>query len=152
MLLAPFDAEAWSGRVVSVADGDTITVEPEAGGERIKVRLHGIDCPERRQPYGEAARGFVYDLALYKTVEVEETDRDRYGRTVAIVHLENDTLQAALLRAGMAWVYIKYCPNCSEWDMLQEDARRSKRGLWADEASIPHGNGGRSQNEVGNLT
>lgn len=134
--MLPVDASAWSGRVVAVADGDTITVEPEAGGERVKIRLHGIDCPERRQAYGEAARGFVYDAVLYKVVEVEETGRDRYGRTVAIIRLNDDTLQAALLRSGMAWVYVKYCPNCSEWDLLQGEAQKNKRGLWVDENPI----------------
>ena len=52
-------ALAWLGRVVSVSDGDTISVEPVGGGARVKVRLHGIDCPERRPAYGEAARFFV---------------------------------------------------------------------------------------------
>ncbi|MDR0828336.1 MAG: thermonuclease family protein [Desulfovibrio sp.] len=71
--------------MVAVADGDTITVEPARGGDRVKIRLHGIDAPERKQPYGETARGFVSNSVLFKQVDVQPRDRDRYGRTVAIV-------------------------------------------------------------------
>lgn len=79
-------AFAWSGRVVTVIDGDTIIVEPVGGGDRIKVRLQGIDCPERRQAFGEAARFFVNERALFRSVEVDEKGKDRYGRVVAIVY------------------------------------------------------------------
>lgn len=133
-LLLPAPVFAWPGRIVAVIDGDTITVEPIEGGQPVRVRLHGIDAPEKRQPGGESARGFVFDF-LYKSVEVEEQKRspDRYGRAVAIIHLSNgDTLQAALLRAGFAWVWPRYCENCQSWQELQDDARRAWRGLWLD--------------------
>ena len=86
--LAPY-AHAWPGRVVDVTDGDTIVVEPTGGGDRVKVRLHGIDAPERKQPFGEAARNFVRSIVLYKVVDVRPTPqkKDRYGRAVAIVEV-----------------------------------------------------------------
>ena len=125
-------AHAWPARVVAVADGDTITVEPVAGGDRVKIRLHGIDAPERKQPFGEAARSFVFDVALYEMVEVEDLGRDAYGRSVAVVWMaEGETLQAALLRVGLAWVWPRYCPDCPAWEALQNDARQAGRGLWA---------------------
>ena len=140
LLAVPCEAWAWPARVVAVSDGDTITVEPEAGGERIKVRLHGIDAPERRQPAGEASRAYVFDVALYQTVQVEPTPqgKDHFGRVVAIVVLPSgESLQAALLRAGWAWVWPRYCRNCPEWKALQEEARLAGRGLWSSPEPIP---------------
>ncbi len=137
MFLLPTSAFAWPGRVVVVTDGDTLVVEPESGGDRVKVRLHGIDAPERKQPYGEASRGFAIDIALFKSVEIEETARDRYGRIVAIVWLPTgESLQSELLRAGLAWVWPRYCMNCDKWMDLQRRAMEAATGLWTDENPI----------------
>lgn len=114
-LLQTFICHAWPARVVHVADGDTITVEPLHGGDRVKIRLHGIDAPESRQSYGQAAKGFVTDSLLFREVEIEEKSRDKYRRTVAIVHLDGTTLQAMLLENGLAWVWTRYCKRCNDW-------------------------------------
>lgn len=132
-LFLPAPATAWPGRIVAVLDGDTIDVEPSEGGQHIRVRLYGIDAPEKRQTGGESAKGFVFGF-LYHSVDVAEQDKspDRYGRVVAIIHLpDGDTLQAAILRAGFAWVWPRYCKNCQSWQELHDDARVSRRGLWA---------------------
>ena len=136
--LAPA-AQAWEARVVGVADCDTITVEPVQGGARTKVRLHGIDCPELNQPYGRTANGFVQDVALWQTVEVQVTPQgqDQYGRTVAVVVMSNGkSLQELLLEAGLAWVYPQYCKNCGEWEALQKQAQNESKGLWADKSPV----------------
>ena len=133
-LFLPATAVAWPGRIVNVIDGDTIDVEPSEGGQRVRVRLHGIDAPEKNQTGGESAKGFVFGF-LYQTVEVAEQDKspDRYGRAVAIIHFhDGDTLQAAILRAGLAWVWPRYCKNCESWQDLQGDARISRHGLWSE--------------------
>ena len=133
-------AWAWDARVVNVVDGDTIDVEPVAGGERTRVRLHGIDAPEARQPHGQAAREFVIKAVLFREVEIEETPqkRDGYGRTVAVIIMpDGESLQAALLRAGLAWVWPRYCRNCDDWQELQDTARSAGRGLWIDITSLP---------------
>lgn len=130
---------AWSARIVAVSDGDTVTVESETGSERIRIRLYGIDAPEKRQPNGESARRFVFRF-LYQVVEIEPQGKkpDRYGRTIGIVYLpDGKSLQAALLRAGLAWVWPWYCRECGEWEALQEEARIAGRGLWADPKPIP---------------
>lgn len=142
LLLAVFflteQAWAWPGRVIAVTDGDTIIVEKLVGGERVKIRLYGIDAPERKQPAGETARGFLFDIALYHEVEVEEKGLDRYGRMVAIIWLSpGKNLQAALLESGLAWVWPRYCHACREWENLQETARQNQRGLWANPDAIP---------------
>jgi endonuclease YncB( thermonuclease family) len=76
-------------RVVAVSDGDTLTIEPIEGGDRAKVRLHGIDAPELRQPYGEAAKTFTREAVLFKEIDVRPMPQgtDRYGRIVAIVEI-----------------------------------------------------------------
>ncbi len=78
-------AADFTGRVVGVADCDTITVLHNGKGERI--RLHGIDCPEKRQAFGKRAKQFTSTLVFGKAVTVQVLDRDRYGRTVAEVLL-----------------------------------------------------------------
>lgn len=139
ILLMPFPVHAWPARVVAVTDGDTLDVEPAAGGDRIRVRLHGIDAPELRQSHGQAARDFVIKAVLFREVEVVETPqrRDRYGRTIAVVVFDGRGLQAELLKAGLAWVWPRYCRNCSEWQALQDEARGAGRGLWQEPDPIP---------------
>src|SRR4051812_46635006 len=78
-------ADAFTGRVIAVHDGDTITVE--APGHVIKVRLFGIDCPEAKQDGGQQATWFSRDAALGRTVTVTPHDTDRYGRMVADIAL-----------------------------------------------------------------
>ena len=137
-LLFVSPCHAWQARVVTVTDGDTITVEPLAGGQSVKIRLHGIDAPERKQPAGESARGFVFDVALYQVVEVEEKDRDRYGRVVAVIRLpSSESLQELLLKSGFAWVWPQYCRNCQNWEKLQTEAQKNGCGLWANPDPIP---------------
>jgi len=121
---------AWSGQVVHVADGDTITVSRNA--QRVKVRLYGIDTPEKSQYYGQNAKQFTSSQIMGKTVEVEEIDIDRYGRTVGLVSVGDLILNRHLIEYGYAWVYDRYCkrPFCSEWKSLEAEARENRRGLW----------------------
>lgn len=131
-------ATAWQGRVVAVADGDTLTVEPVAGGDRVKVRLWGVDAPESKQPFGQTAKGYVSNATLFKAVTVVPVERDRYGRTVAVVTLSDESvLQERLLRAGLAWVYTQYCQNCGDWKRLERQAVKEKKGLWAGDGPVP---------------
>lgn len=129
---------AWPARVVAVIDGDTIDVEPVWGGKQIRVRLYGIDSPERKQPFGETARGVVFNAILYRDVSIEEKNRDRYGRIVATVRLDNaESLQSLLLKSGLAWVWPRYCRDCQGWEELQKKAQESRLGVWSDHAPIP---------------
>jgi endonuclease YncB( thermonuclease family) len=138
ILVLPCPAWAWSGKVISVADGDTITVLHEKRPERI--RLYGIDCPEKRQPFGKKAKKFTSELVFGKIVEIDPVDTDRYGRNVAFVRVENVTLNEELIKKGLAWVYERYCklPVCNDrWDGLEREARSSKQGIWQDSNVIP---------------
>jgi len=79
------DPHSFTGNVVGVSDGDTIKVMRE--GRAVKVRLHGIDCPEKGQPYGTKAKRFTSDRAFRNEVTVYVKDMDRYGRIVGEVIL-----------------------------------------------------------------
>ena len=139
-LLLPLQAFAWPARVVHVSDGDTIQVEPVDGGDRVKIRLYGIDTPEKKQPHGSIASSFTFENSLYKTVEVEVYDTDRYGRVVAVVLLpEGANLNEELIKQGHAWVYDRYCKEafCSDWKQLEQEAKENKEGLWFSRSPVP---------------
>ena len=103
-------AEDFTGKVVGVADGDTITVMHQGRGERI--RLHGIDAPERGQPFTNRAKQFVSDLCYHKEVRVETKGQDRYQRTIAEVILpDGRILNYEIVKAGLAWWFRRYAPN-----------------------------------------
>ncbi len=128
-------AADFTGRVVGVSDGDTITVLHNGKGKRI--RLHGIDCPEKRQAFGNRAKQFTSKLVFGNTVTVQVMDRDRYGRTVGVVLLpDGRSLNHELVRAGLAWMYRRYTNDQSLSD-LEEEARVARRGLWADAEPVP---------------
>jgi endonuclease YncB( thermonuclease family) len=122
--------EIVTGKVVFVKDGDTIIIL--VGKEQIRVRLFGVDCPEKGQPYGAAAKKKTADLCLGSIVEVHEHGRDQYNRVLAEVILEDgSSLNLALLKSGMAWHYKQYSDN-EEWALVEEEAREQKKGLWSD--------------------
>jgi len=122
----------WSGVVVGASDGDTLQVLRD--GRAVKVRLWGVDTPEKSQDFGKAAKRFTLRATARKTVRVEPRAIDRYGRTVALVTVDGRLLNEALVNAGYAWVYRQYCEErarCSRWQTLEARARAARRGLWA---------------------
>jgi endonuclease YncB( thermonuclease family) len=84
------DPQSFTGKVVGVSDGDTISVMWE--GRAVKVRLHGIDCPEKGQPYGTKAKQYTSEMAFGKEVTVQVKDTDRYGRIVSEVILPDGSI------------------------------------------------------------
>jgi len=128
---------AWSGKVVGVADGDTITALDNGRPE--KIRLYGIDRPEKGQAFGKKAKQFTSDMVFGKVVEVKRIGTDKYGRTVALVAVGVRLLNEELVKAGLAWVYDYYCsePICETWKSFQLRAKLDKRGLWRDPGPVP---------------
>lgn len=122
---------ALSGKVVSIADGDTITILT-ASKKQVKVRFWGIDAPERKQAYGTKARQFTSDLVLGKTVEIEKKDTDQYGRTVGVVFAKGRNVNLAILEAGMGWWYKQYAKKATEFENAERKARGKRMGLWGD--------------------
>ena len=131
---------AWSdfaGKVVAVKDGDTIEVLRD-GTNAVRIRLSGIDCPEKAQAFGQRAKQAASDMAFGKTVKVIEKDKDRYGRTVAEIILpDNRSLNQELVRTGLAWWYRQYAPKDIELEALEKEARKAKVGLWIDADPVP---------------
>lgn len=110
LLTVPALADTLSGRVVAIADGDTLTVLTEQR-EQVRVRLSDIDTPERRQPWGTRARERLSELAFGQEVRVVVRDMDRYGRTVGRVWAGATDVNAAMVRDGAAWVYRRFMWN-----------------------------------------
>jgi micrococcal nuclease len=134
-----------TGKVVSVADGDTLTILT-GNNSRIKVRLHGIDCPERHQDFGTQAKLFTSDLSFGQIVEVRIVNKDRYGRTVGKVILpDGRMLNEELLRVGLAWHY-KQFDKSAEFARLEQQARQNKTGLWSMKDPVAPWNFRRSGN------
>lgn len=125
----------WRGKVVGVADGDTITVMHDR--RPVRIRLHGIDCPEKRQPFGNKAKQLTSRLVFGKVVTVQPVATDRYGRTVAKVSVGGQSLNEALVKAGLAWWYERYARRDKVLALLQDRARKARRGLWSQEKPVP---------------
>jgi endonuclease YncB( thermonuclease family) len=123
--------------VAGVIDGDSITVLHD--GRQEQIRLWGIDCPEKRQDFGTKAKYGTSILVFAKVVEVEPVTTDRYGRTVAFVKVGDTLVNEKLIRQGLAWVYTRYCnrPICQEWNKLEAEARKARRGLWSIPDPVP---------------
>ena len=124
-------ADLW---VIRVSDGDTF-VELDSENRQVKVRLHGIDAPEAKQPFGNVSKQALGDLIAGKTVSVEEVDRDRYGRVVGRVTIAGKLVNAEQDRAGLACRYVQFNRR-NEFGGLEADARRQRRGLWTDAAPV----------------
>ncbi len=118
------------GKVISIADGDTFTMLVE-GNKQVKIRLHGIDCPEKGQDYGDVAKKHLSSLlSLHDSVKVIWKSKDRYRRTIGIAYSGQININEALLQKGLAWHYIKYDKN-SEWSQMEAAARNAKLNLWS---------------------
>ena len=128
-------AQEMQGKVVSVKDGDTIELLVE--NSPLRIRFHGVDAPEKDQPYGQKSKQFTSDLCFGKVVTVRMRDKDRYGRIVGEVILaDGSSVNHALVQAGLAWWYQRYAPGDTELQSLENDARTAKKGLWADPAPV----------------
>ena len=123
---------ALSGKVVSIHDGDTITVLQ--GKRQIKVRLFGIDAPELKQPYGKKSKQFLVNLVAGQMVEVEESGEDRYKRTIGTIYLNGTDTNAQMVENGYAWAYRKFS---KKYTAQESKAKSQKLGLWRDKEPIP---------------
>ena len=139
------------GRVVKVADGDTITILSPVGRvapnaphgcmagaapradrpTQHKIRLHGIDAPEKSQAFGQKAKQYLSSLVFGKDVIVKVRDTDRYGRTVGKVFIDGRDINLEMLKAGYAWHY-KHYDKSPDYAAAESEARAAKRGLWSD--------------------
>jgi endonuclease YncB( thermonuclease family) len=134
-------AETLSGRVVRVTDGDTIVVL-DTDKTQHKIRLQGIDAPERGQAFGTKSKQHLSDLVAGKSVEVDYSKYDRYQRILGKVLVNGEDVNLEQVEAGMAWHYKKYQGEQSSTDRIRYsdaelEARRQKLGLWRDPHAVP---------------
>lgn len=141
VLGVPALAHQLSGRVVAVADGDTITVL-DADLRQHRVRLAGIDAPEKRQAFGTQSRKSLANKVFRRQVRIEFTKRDRFGRIVGKVFSAEGDVGLGQLKAGLAWHYRAYARQQTQTDrhaysVAEAHARRARRGLWTETAPRP---------------
>jgi len=136
LLVGVAHADTLSGRVVGIADGDTLTI---LGVSKVqhKIRLAAIDAPEKSQAFGNKSKQALSDLCFDKHASIKVVDTDRYGRTVGEVTCAGNNANEAMVRSGMAWVYRKYAKGYPGLYKLEEEAKAAKRGLWADSNPVP---------------
>ena len=130
-----------AGRVVGVSDGDTVTVL-DATKRTHKIRLLGIDSPEKKQAFGERAKQSLSDLVFDKQVTVEGSKQDRYGRALGKVMLDGQDINLEQVRRGMAWHYKQYARDQAPEDrqryaQAEASARAGRVGLWQDTQPVP---------------
>lgn len=133
-------AEEQLHKVVKVVDGDTIHIRVE-GEQSVKVRLHGIDTPEKGQAYYRSATKALKKMVAGENVRVIPQDVDRYGRLVGKVYLPVDDdhyqyVNLAMVEQGWAWWYEKYARYEFEFRNAQQQAQEQGLGLWQDEKPI----------------
>ena len=129
------------GQVVGVLDGDTIDVLTTTKTQ-VRVRLAGIDAPEKRQAFGNVAKKELSDLVFGKQVTVEWRKKDRYGRTVGKVIVDGVDANLKMVEAGLAWHYKQYAKEQSPEDRAlyaaaEKNAQERRIGLWGDLKPMP---------------
>jgi endonuclease YncB( thermonuclease family) len=125
-----------TGRVVRVADGDTVSLLNEHNAQ-YKVRLFGIDTPEQDQPYGNAAKKMLLDLVGQKSVGVVVVTTDSYGRKVGTLYLDGVNINVAMVERGYAWWYQHFAPHEIKLAASEQHARQQRLGLWAEPNPVP---------------
>ena len=121
------------GKVVSVYDGDTITVL--SGNTQHKIRLEGIDTPESKQPFGNKAKQAMSGMVFGKKVKVVWKKKDRYGRTLGHVYVNGMWTNLQMIKQGMAWHYKQYSKD-QRLASAEVEARKKQLGLWAEKSPV----------------
>lgn len=123
-------AQTYTGKVTAVKDGDTI--EMLVNGKAVRIRLFGVDSPEKGQAFGEKARQYTASLCFGKVVTAKQQSRDQYRRVVAEVYLPGGgSLNLQLVKAGYAWQYTQF-NKTREMALAQTEAKAARKGLWQD--------------------
>ena len=135
------EAEILTGRIVGINDGDTVTLL-DANQRQYKIRLTGIDAPEKKMPFGQRSMEHLSDLIFSKDVQVETEKLDCYGRTLGKVLFDRKDINLAMINAGLAWHYKKYQREQSASDRLlylhaEDPARQQRIGPWRDPNPTP---------------
>jgi len=134
-------ADTMNGRVIGVSDGDTVTILDDTKTQW-KIRLLGIDAPEKTQAFGSKSKEHLSDLVFNRQVTVEYSKKDRYGRTLGKIFVDGIDANLEQINAGFAWHYKQYRRDQSAKDRAayanaENQARTAKMGLWVDPKPTP---------------
>jgi len=140
LLVSQASADTLLGRVVGIADGDTLTVL-DASNTQHKIRLAGIDSPEKAQPFGQVCKQSLSDLAYDRTVQIDWNKVDRYGRVIGKVLVNGQDVNLEQIRRGCAWHYKQYQNEQTLEDRLgyakaEDKAKAEKVGLWVEAGAV----------------
>ena len=138
------DISSQEYRLVYAADGDSFELKNHSG-QRLTVRLYGIDAPEGQQSFGRESRRHLLSLIQGKSLRLHILSTDKYNRAIALVYisrngvLDDISVNQRQIQAGMAWVYDYFCTSsfCSTWKTEEALARCQRLGLWYDKNPIP---------------
>ena len=130
MLSLAVGAKDLTGRVVRVADGDTLTVL-DASNTQHKIRLNKIDAPEKGQAFGNASKKHLSSMVFGKDVSVEWQKKDRYGRILGEVYVGTTNVNLQMVKDGYAWHY-KFYDKTPSYAEAETQAREKRLGLWVD--------------------
>jgi len=123
------------GKVIKVVDGDTFDIIE--ANTTTRIRLFGIDSPERGQAFNKRAKAFTDSLVAGKQIRIVVRNRDRYGRTVGDAYLADGThVNAEIVKAGFAWQFTRYSTD-PEIAAMERIARNKRLGLWQDDHAVP---------------
>jgi endonuclease YncB( thermonuclease family) len=128
--------DSFEATVTVVRDGDTVDVV-DSDGETIRVRLHGIDAPEHGQRFNRESAAYVKGVVAGRKVRIRRVDVDQFERLIGEIWLGDQRVNGEIVRAGFAWHYRQYAGDDSELALAEAEARRDRRGLWADDRPLP---------------
>lgn len=129
--------EEFAARGVKVFDGDSFIVSTPAGTK--EIRLFGIDCPERYQPFSNRAKKYTNSKVYRQQLLLQPIEKDRYQRTIAIVYRDKEALNGQLVEKGLAWVSPRYCIKevCKDWKEKERRAQKAGLGIWSQKDPEP---------------
>ncbi|WP_145420612.1 thermonuclease family protein [Planctomycetes bacterium K23_9] len=124
-----------AGELERAMDGDSFWFCAHSG-ERLEIRLEGIDCPEKGQPFAEEAKTWLEQVTSGRTIWLLPVGKDKYGRTLANVHNGEIWINGESVRRGLAWHYVSFNKD-GRLARLQMDAQEAQTGIWSDRQPIP---------------
>jgi endonuclease YncB( thermonuclease family) len=130
-----------SARIVGITDGDTVKALA-ADNQLLRVRLSWIDAPEKSQAFGQRSKQHLSELVFGREVELHTHGLDRYGRTLAVIFVNDTDANLEQVRSGMAWCYTRYLSEASSdiqasYQQAETEAWEQQRGLWSERDPIP---------------
>ncbi len=136
------DAVVYRGEITRVHDGDSLHITPARGGQRVVVRLAGIDAPELAQAYGEVARDHLRSVVLNRNAQAHCYKADQYQRQLCTVFVDGADVNLQMISQGLAWHYKRFQHEQTKRDRLayarsELDARRQRTGLWSEQSIAP---------------